>query len=136
VCVVHKNRIMLANRPKRFLGALLKAEFAEKSRSKNKKQLSRSWREIAIWTRGCPRWRLKQPGPQLATPQNHAAAAANVEFTERKARERAAAHCSTCMRSLKESLTIMRPWPSTKTARCRPCVLYGCRHVRSGLRTR
>ena len=30
--------------------------------------------------------------------KNHAAAAAHVKFTERKARERAAAHCSTCMR--------------------------------------
>ena len=36
--------------------------------------------------------------PPPAAPQNHAAAAANVKFTERKARERAAAHCSTCMR--------------------------------------
>jgi hypothetical protein len=36
------------------------------------------------------------PVPQ--PPKSHAAAAANVKFTERKARERAAAHCSTCMR--------------------------------------
>ena len=38
------------------------------------------------------------PHPPHPSPQNRAAAAANVKFTERKARERAAAHCSTCRR--------------------------------------
>ena len=38
----------------------------------------------------------------------------NGEHTK-TAQRRAESHCSSCMRSFKESLTMMRPWPSIKT---------------------
>ena len=63
---------------------------------------------VGVGPRAAPQHAAPQPHNRLSTrvaphhphlsPQNHAAAAANVKFTERKARERAAAHCSTCMR--------------------------------------
>jgi hypothetical protein len=64
---------------------------------------------VGIGARAAPQHAAPQPHNRLSTrvalhhphlSPNHAAAAANVKFTERcrKARERAAAHCSTCMR--------------------------------------